>query len=82
MDDVKIVLEELKDESESGVLGAAAAAKTKPRRRLTWALSVAAALVIATVGVWLVRSKKDVPETSLVAVPLTSIGSTHPVDAM
>ena len=38
----------------------------------TWALSVAAALVVATVGVWLVRSKKEVPEAALVAVPLTS----------
>jgi Tol biopolymer transport system component len=72
MDDIKIVLEELKEESDSGVLGAAAVAKTKPRRRLTWALSVAAALVMATVGLWLVRSKKEVPEVPLVAVPLTS----------
>ena len=72
MDDVKIVLEELKEESDSGVLGAAAVAKTKPRRRRTWAVSVAAALVMATVGVWLVRSKKEVPEVPLVAVPLTS----------
>jgi serine/threonine protein kinase len=73
MDDVKIVLEELKEESDSGVLGAAAAeAKTKPNRRLTWALSIAAALVVATVGVWLVRPKKEVPEVPLVAVPLTS----------
>ena len=72
MDDVEIVLEELKEESDSGVLGAAAAAKTKPRRRITWALSVAATLVIATVGVWLVRSKNAAPEAPLVAVPLTS----------
>ncbi len=72
MDDVKIVLEELKEESDSGVLGTTAVAKTKPRRRLTWALSVAAALVMATVGVWLVRSKKEVPDVPLVAVPLTS----------
>jgi len=72
MDDVKIVLEELKEESDSGVLGAAAVAKTKPGLRLTWALSVAAALVIATVGVWLVRPKQEVPEVPLVAVPLTS----------
>src|SRR5271165_710737 len=72
MDDIKIALQELKEESDSGVLGAAAVEKTKPRRRLTWALSVAAALVMATVGVWLVRSKKEVPDTQLVAVPLTS----------
>ena len=72
MDDVKIALEELKDESDSGVLGMAAVSKPKPRRRLSWALSVAAALIVATVGVWLVRSKKQVPVVPLVAVPLTS----------
>jgi serine/threonine protein kinase/Tol biopolymer transport system component len=53
MDDVKIVLEELKEESDSGVLGTVAVSRTKPRRRLTWAVSAAAALVIAMIGVWL-----------------------------
>jgi serine/threonine protein kinase len=72
MDDVKIVLEELKEESDSGVLGTAAVSRPKPRRRLTWTLSVVVALVIATVGVWLFRSKTEAPETPLVAVPLTS----------
>jgi serine/threonine protein kinase/WD40 repeat protein len=71
MDDVKIALQELKDESDSGVLGMAAVPKPK-RRRLSWVLSTAAALIVATVGVWLVRSKKQVPEVPLVAVPLTS----------
>src|SRR5208283_702417 len=65
MDDVKIALEELKEESESGVLGTAGVARAKPGYRLTWALSVAATLVLATVGVWLVRSKKEVPEVPL-----------------
>ena len=72
MDDVKIALQELKDESDSGVLGMAAVPKLNPRRRLHWVLSVAAALIVATVGVWLVRSKKQGPEVPLVAVPLTS----------
>jgi serine/threonine protein kinase len=72
MDDVKIALQELKEESDSGVLGTAGLAMPKSRSRLIWALSVVAALVLATVGVWLVRSKKEVPETQLVAVPLTS----------
>lgn len=72
MDDIKIVLEELKQESDSGVLGTAAVAKTKPPHRLARALGVAATLVIATVGVWVARSKKEVPEAPLVAVPLTS----------
>ena len=71
MDDLKIVLEEMKGESDSGVLGQAAVEKAKPRR-LKWALTVAAALVIATVGVWLARPKNEVPEAPLVAVPLTS----------
>ncbi len=72
MDDVKIALEELKEESDSGVLGTAALAKTKSPRRLPWTLSIAAVLLTATVGVWLVRSKKEVPDLPLVAVPLTS----------
>jgi eukaryotic-like serine/threonine-protein kinase len=73
MDDIKIALEELKEESDSGVLGIAAVSRPKAGRRLTWFISVAAALIIATViGMWLVRSKNEVPEVPLVAVPLTS----------
>jgi Tol biopolymer transport system component len=72
MDDIKIVLEEMKEESDSGVLGKAAAPGPKLRQRLVWTLSVATALAIATIGVWLVRSKNEVPEVPLVAVPLTS----------
>ena len=71
MDDVKIALEELKEESDSGVLGSAAGSMPKPRR-LLWALSIAAVLAFAAVGVWLVRSKNRAPEAPLVAVPLTS----------
>jgi serine/threonine protein kinase len=71
MDDVKIVLQELKEESDSGLLGSAAVSGPKPRS-LTWALSIAAVLAFAAVGVWLVRSKNAVPEVPLVAVPLTS----------
>ena len=59
MDDVKIALQELKEESDSGVLGAAAVSRPNPHRRLHWVLSVAAAVVVAMVGVWLVRSKTD-----------------------
>jgi serine/threonine protein kinase len=72
MDDVKIALEELKEESDSGVLGKAAAPGPKARPRLSWALSIAAALAIAAIGVWLIRSKKEVPAVPLVSVPLTS----------
>jgi eukaryotic-like serine/threonine-protein kinase len=71
MDDIKIALEELKEESDSGVLGTAAAAKTKPDYRLTWVLTIVAVLLIGAVGVWL-RLKGGSPEAPLVAVPLTS----------
>jgi serine/threonine protein kinase len=50
MDDVKVALEELREESASGVLEAAGVAKAKPRHRLIWAFGVAAALGMATVG--------------------------------
>ena len=72
MDDIKIGLQELKEESDSGALGTAAAPTPTARRRLVWALSVPVALVLATVGVWLIRSKNAAPELPLVAVPLTS----------
>jgi serine/threonine protein kinase len=69
MDDVKIVLQELKEESDSGVLGAAAPAQ-KSHFRWLWPLSLAAALAVAA-GLWL-RSRERPVETPLVAVPLTS----------
>jgi len=72
MDDVKIALQELKEDLDSGVLGAASVSRPNPHRRLHWILSVAAAAVVAMIGVWLVRSKREVPETQLVTVPLTS----------
>ena len=71
MDDVKIVLEEMKEESDSGVLRTAALAKTKPGYRLTWVLTIVAALLIGAAGLWL-RMKNGSPEVPLVAVPLTS----------
>ena len=72
MDDVKVALDELKEESDSGALETTGVAKTKPRRRLTWAYGVAAGLIIAAVGVWLILSRGGAPEMPLVAVPLTS----------
>jgi eukaryotic-like serine/threonine-protein kinase len=72
MDNIKVVLQELKEESDSGVLEAAVVSRLKPRHRLTWVLSAAAALVIAAIAVWLVRSKTEAPQVTLSAVPLTS----------
>jgi Tol biopolymer transport system component len=72
MDDVKLALLELKEDSDSGALETVAVAKQRPRHRLIWAFGVVAALLIVAVGVWLVRSKGGAPEAPLVAVPLTS----------
>jgi eukaryotic-like serine/threonine-protein kinase len=72
MDDVRIVLQELKEESDSGVLApAGTAVRLKPRRRLTLGFIIAAVLVLAAAGTWLARSKRA-PEAPFVAVPLTS----------
>jgi serine/threonine protein kinase len=71
MDDIKIVLEEMKEESDSGVLGTAGVAKPKPGYRLTWALPIVAALLVGAAGL-LFRLKEGSPEAPLVAVPLTS----------
>ena len=70
MDDVKIVLQELKEESDSGVLGAAMPAEKKSHFKLAWPISIAVALVVAA-GLWF-RSQERPAEAPLVAVPLTS----------
>jgi len=71
MDDVRIVLQQLKEESDSGVLESATR-KTRPRRRLLLALTVVALLIVALAAAWILRSRAVEPQTSLVAVPLTS----------
>jgi serine/threonine protein kinase len=73
MDDVKIALQELKEESDSGLLEASSASGRKSPRRLTWVLTAAAALVIAAaVGVWVGRSKTEASQAPLSEIPLTS----------
>lgn len=73
MDDLKVALEELKDDSESGAL-AAVTAPTEKRRR-TWAAIALAAVVVALAAaawLWLGRARQAAPEAPLAAVPLTS----------
>jgi len=73
MDDVKVALEELKEESESGVLEAAmpgAARRVSPAKYA--AIAVAAVIVIAAGGYWLARQRPAEPEAPLIPVPLTS----------
>ncbi len=50
MSDLKVALQELKEESESGSLAAAAAVAPPRRNRRAWLLGAAAALVVALAG--------------------------------
>jgi len=72
MEDLRVALEELKEESDSGALETADGIKPRPRRKFIWAFGIAAALVFATVGVWFVRSRVATQEAPLTPVPLTS----------
>jgi eukaryotic-like serine/threonine-protein kinase len=71
MDDLKVALEEMKQESDSGVLGLPGRAKPK-RRRQTLFWSAGAVALLAAAALWFMRPKTSVPEPELVAVPLTS----------
>jgi Tol biopolymer transport system component len=72
MADLKVALQELKEESDSGKLAAAPAAQRGHRRGLTWVAALLALLGAAAVSVWFSRSHSQAPEEPLVTVPLTS----------
>jgi Tol biopolymer transport system component len=77
MADLKVALEELKEESDSGVLLASAQAGAGSRRGGPPIAAIAvgvAALLLAGVGVWLVTRKTSAPALSSMQrpVPLTS----------
>jgi Tol biopolymer transport system component/tRNA A-37 threonylcarbamoyl transferase component Bud32 len=70
--DVKIALEDLKEESESGALEGAAAVGPKRRRRWPWVAGAAAAALLSVGLVWWLR--QGAPPEDLRPVPLTSTG--------
>jgi Tol biopolymer transport system component/predicted Ser/Thr protein kinase len=70
MEEVRLALEELKEESESGKLTAAVAAPGKPRRRWAMALAAAAGLTMV-VALWWFRRPQALP-TGPVLTRLTS----------
>jgi serine/threonine protein kinase len=71
MADLKVALEELKGESDSGALSAAQEPGRRSGRRLVWAITLTA--IIAGGGtLWFVRSTPKAPEAALTAVPLAT----------
>jgi eukaryotic-like serine/threonine-protein kinase len=80
MDDVKVALEELKEESDSGAL-AAVTAPTQTRRWRVWLpVGIAGTLALAALAVWLRLGPAAPPRDNLAAVPLTTFSGveTHP----
>ncbi|MBI1791298.1 MAG: serine/threonine-protein kinase [Acidobacteria bacterium] len=77
MADLKVALEELKQESESGLLAVPEAAKRVRRRPMLWGLAAAMLLAAAGAGVWLGRGRVETPDAWLTSVPLTSYAGTQ-----
>jgi Tol biopolymer transport system component/predicted Ser/Thr protein kinase len=73
MPDLKVALEELKEESDSGMLSAAPAPPQRSSLRLVWAALALVGVVSVGVGVlWFLRSAAKAPEVALTAVPLAT----------
>ncbi len=72
MDDVKVALDELKEDSDSGRLQAAPAGARQFAPVRFVILAVAVVAVVAAGWYWLSRQRPAEPEPTLTAVPLTS----------
>jgi Tol biopolymer transport system component/predicted Ser/Thr protein kinase len=72
MADLKVALEELKEESDSGTLSGAPARQQRRGRRLIWAGALLAAFTLGVGALWLMRTPAKIPEAALNPVPLTT----------
>jgi eukaryotic-like serine/threonine-protein kinase len=72
LDDVKLALLELKEESDSGKLTDVPVSPRSSRRALLLVAGLVAVLVVTGVALWFGRSAPPLPEVPLIAVPLTS----------
>jgi Tol biopolymer transport system component len=72
MDDLKLTFDELKEESESGKLAAAAVPARVRRWTLAWSIGPLVIAGVAVLALWFGRSRSNLPETALMPVPLTS----------
>jgi len=72
MADLKVALEELKEESDSGTLSAATPRQRRPGRQLIWAGGLLAAFSLGVCALWFMRSPTRTPQAALNPVPLTT----------
>jgi len=85
MDDLKVALEELKEESDSGILSSssvrvAMAPAAPSNRRWVWIGAGAALLIGVAIASWRLKTTAAVPEAPLQPIPLTSYrgSESHP----
>src|SRR5262249_46462352 len=71
MADIKVALQELKEESDSGMLPGTAPAVRSSRRLWFWA-SAAVVIVTVAVAAWLFRATAGKPQAAPEVIPLTS----------
>ena len=71
MDDVKIALEELKEESDSGKLATAVPTAGRRKKYRLWAAALGV-FVLAAAGLWLWQTRARAPAAAFEVVPLTT----------
>jgi eukaryotic-like serine/threonine-protein kinase len=72
MADLKVALQELKEESDSGTLQAAPSLQQRPGRQRVWAGALVAAFALGAGTLWFMRSPRRTPDAALNPVPLTT----------
>jgi eukaryotic-like serine/threonine-protein kinase len=72
MADLKVALEELKEESDSGTLSGAPVPQRRRDWRLAWAAALLAVIAVGGGALWFVRSPAKPPEAALNPVPLST----------
>lgn len=72
MPDLKVALEELKEESDSGTLGAVASPPRSHRALLTWMMALFFVGLVLVGALWFTRSAHNATESTLTAVPFST----------
>jgi serine/threonine protein kinase len=78
MPDLKVALQELKEESDSGILATTPVPQRARRWGIIWIVAALVTLLcLIGLAVWIERSTSKTPESPLVTVPLTSYPGTE-----
>src|SRR5262245_21047995 len=72
MPDLRVALQELKEESDSGTLATTPTPLRARRQGAIWMVGVLSLLCAVGVAMWVARSRNKAPEARLTEVPLTS----------